>query len=116
MSRQDQSPPVDLDLSSFQYDTLGNLLAASNDPPMASASTEWFHADGDEDLDDNSIYNMHLPGTKDVSPSIETDQDELTDPSDAALEIEEEMRRLEDEFLEVYEADLAEAKLNSLGE
>jgi hypothetical protein len=116
MPRRDQIPPVDLDLSSFQYDTRNNLLAAPNDSPMANARTEWFHADGDEGLDDDSPHDMHSPGTKDVSPSIETDQDELTDLSDATLEMEEEMCRLEDEFLEVYEADLAEAKLNSLGE
>ena len=32
-----------------------------------------------------------------------------------AFEIEEEMRTIEEEFLRMYESDMAEAKLNSIG-
>lgn len=112
---RDQGPPRpspgDLGLDDSRY----------NDPPAFDSSalpasrSEWFHADGNfEDpeggTDDDPPPPVDSPGTETLGDMLDTDM------NDEAFEIEEEMRIIEEEFLRMYESDMAEAKLNSMGE
>lgn len=99
---QSEPPELDFDFSLQVFDEQYNISRA-----------EWFHVDEDDALnDDEDDDTMHPLTSDDPLVGIEGELDE--DLSEEALEIEEEMRHLEEAFLEMYEADLAEAKLNSM--
>jgi hypothetical protein len=81
---------------------------------LPTSRSEWFHADGDFDDPEEGADDAPPPvdsrGTETLGDMLDTDM------NDEAFEIEEEMRIIEEEFLRIYESDMAEAKLNSMGE